>query len=345
MLRTGRCSIALLGCLCLAGCSDSPNDYEGDATLTVRDYVGGQLEKLSKASEALQKAAPEPDADGWNADDDAAAVGDMRKAWGDARAAYERIEGSIVVLFHELDLSTDERYDGFIESDPDAYLFDGQGVTGVHAIERILWSDTIPERVVQFESKLDGYVKAAFPSTESEARDFKTGLCQRLVDDTHEMSSEFKSLGTLDSTTAFRGMIGSMREQSEKTTKAASGEDESRYAQNTLADMRANLAGARAVFEAFRPWIEADTSVTKAKEIASGLDSIEKAYAATSGNALPEVPVGFNPDDPSEDDLATPYGKLWSLLNKQTDPRDATSLVAKMNASADAMRIPGIADQ
>ena len=51
---------------------------------------------------------------------------------------------------------------------------------------------------------------------------------------------------------------------------------------------------------------------------------------------------GFNPDKPSDDDLNTPYGKLWSLLTTETDPNSDTSLVRRMSGAADDMGIAGI---
>jgi iron uptake system component EfeO len=334
--------LALLGCSLFIACgSDSKSkDYESEATLSVKDYVDGQLDKLNSSALAIQKAAPAPDDDGWNATDDAAAVTDMRKAWADARDAYERIEGSIAVLFPTLDVSTDERYDGFLgDTGPDDDLFDGEGVTGVHAIERILWADSISDRVKNFESTLDGYTPAEFPKTRDEADEFKNKLIGRLITDTKTMRDEFHGVALAPSA-AFRGMIGSMQEQSEKTTLAASGEDESRYAERTLADMRANLAGAVAVFDAFKPWINAAAGEGQDDKISTGFKAVTDAYAAVKGDALPPVPDGFNPDDPSDADLKTPYGKLWKLLTTETDLNADDSLVSKMSSAADSMGIP-----
>src|SRR4051794_22937519 len=103
----------------------------------------------------------------------------MKVQWRLARQAYEHIEGAIAVLFPELDVSTDERYDGFVETAADAYLFDGEGATGIHAIERILWAGEIRPEVVTFEMGLPGYKAAAYPKTKQEADDFKNKLCQR----------------------------------------------------------------------------------------------------------------------------------------------------------------------
>lgn len=344
MTPRSKAALYLTTVLCgAAGCSNgSDSDYETQATLDVKKYVGAEVAKLTAAAEAIQKAAPDADDDGWNAKDDAEAVENMRKSWKQARTAYERIEGSIAVLFSGLDVSTDERYDGFIETAPDENLFDDQGVVGVHAIERILWSDSTPERVVKFEKALDGYKEAAFPKTKEEADEFKNKLCARLVTDTRKMRDDFGTVA-LDTTSAFRGMIASVQEQSEKTNKAASGEDESRYAQNTLADMRANLEGARAVFGAFRPWI--DEAGNDSGLINKEFDSLDAAYSAVKSDALPEVPAGFNPDDPKDQDLDTPYGKLWKLLVEKTDDTNPDSLVSIMGKAADKMGIPGLTDE
>lgn len=330
---------ALCGLSACSNADDGDEDFETQATLGVKDFVGVQLQKLSSAAQAIQDAAPEADEDGWNADDDPESLEDMRAAWKQARSAYEHIEGSIAVLFAGLDVDTDARYDAFIEIDPDDYLFDGEGVIGMHAIERILWSDSTPDYVVKFEEALPGYQAAAFPQTKQEADDFKNALCARLVKDTQKMRDDFDSIA-LQAGTAFRGMILSVQEQSEKTNKAATGEDESRYAQNTLADMRANLSGARSVYEAFKPWIEATDGDTETIE--SNLDKLDQAYDAVDGDALPRVPDGFNPDEPSDKDLSTAYGKLWKLLVEQTDEDQADSLVALMADAADGMQLPGI---
>jgi iron uptake system component EfeO len=323
---------------------DSADDAELEAVLEVKDYVAEELFVLHAAAVAIRKAAPAADADGWNAQDDPAAVAEMRAAWKDARAAYERVEGAIAVLFPNYDASTDERYDGFIEQAPDDNLFDGTGVTGVHAIERILWADSQPRQVVEFESALPNYVAAAFPSNQDEARDFKGGLSKRLVEDTAAMAEQFEPLA-LDAPSAFRGVIGSMEEQVEKVALAATGEDESRYAQYTLSDMRANLGGGRAIFEAFVPWLEAEGAEDLATEIVSAFDEVERYYDDLDGDAVPEVPSGWNPDDPSDDDLETDYGQLFSRLTEQADPDRDGSLVALMLQAAARLGIAELPDE
>jgi iron uptake system component EfeO len=263
----------------------------------------------------------------------------MRAAWADARDTYERVEGAIAVLFPNLDVSTDERYDGFIAEEPDDDLFDGEGVTGMHAIERILWADAHPDNVVAFESALEGYVPAAFPTTEQEADDFKNDLAQRLVDDTETMRKDFEPLA-LDASTAFRGVIGSLEEQLEKVSLAATAEDESRYAQRTLDDMRANLEGGEATYNAFRDWVIDEAGKDVDADVRAGFAEIDDAYDAIDGAAIPEVPEGFDPDAPSEEHLATEYGGLYELLTSEADPGESSSLVSAMLDAADAMGIP-----
>jgi iron uptake system component EfeO len=336
-------SLALL----LVGCGGGGNQQilddatrEKEAIVTVKAFIQKNLDDLNKASAALAAAAPAPDGDGWNADADA--VDKMKEEWKKARSAYESIEGAIAVVFPDFDVSTDARYDDFIAASPDDNLFDDQGVTGVHAIERILWSNKIPANVVTFESGLPGYKAAAFPATQAEAADFKDKLCKRLVDDTRAMADQFKGLA-LDAPSAYRGVIGSVHEQVEKIDKAATGEEESRYAQYTLADMRANVIAAEATYDAFRDWL-----LTKEKgeqfdeQVKSGFTKLKDGYAKLKGDALPELPSGWSSDQPSEEQLKTPFGTLFSLVRAQSDQEADGSLVYKMNESADLLGIKAL---
>lgn len=325
--------------LLLAACggdNDAAVDLDAQAVLEVKAYTADQLDALTVAARQIQSAAPEPDADGWGSGETAA----LEAAWGDARAAYERVEGAIAVLFPDLDVATDERYDGFLAEGPDEDLFDGEHVIGVHAVERIVWADRHPEHVVAFESQLPYYTPAAFPADLAQAQSFRDGLCQRLVDDTESMREQFEPLA-LDSAAAFRGVIGSMAEQYEKVALAETGEDESRYAQHTLADMRANLEGGRAIFAAFEPRLASlDGGEALIGEVEAGFDRVDAAYAAIPGDAIPPVPETWNPDAPRDEDLASAYGQLWLLLNEESDAGIEGSLVSHMVAAADLLGIP-----
>lgn len=313
---------------------------ETRALLDVKAYVSSNLDGLVARSTGLCAAAPANSTTGWDATRDAASVARMRAEWVETRRHYERVEGAIAVLFPELDVATDERYDGFVEAGKDDALFDDVGVTGMHAIERILFSDRTPARVVSFEVGLgDRYVAARFPATGEEAVAFKTKLCARLVKDVTRMRDDFRPLA-LDNASAFRGVIGSMEEQLEKAVKAATGEEESRYAQVTLADMRANLEGAQATYAAFRPWLASVGADAEDKAIQAGFKRVGDAYAAVRGDALPEVPSSWSSVQPSAGDLQTPFGQLYALVRKESDPDDAESLVAAMQRAAARLSIP-----
>lgn len=321
------------------------DDPEAEAIAGVKTYISAELQALNAAAVALQAAAPAADADGWNATDDAAAVATMRAEWKNARVHYENIEGAIAVLFPNLDASTDERYDGFIAEAADDNLFDGEGVTGVHGIERIIFSDVIPASIVTFEEGLGAnYSPARFPQTQAEADDFKAGLTQRLVDDTQEMIDEFGPLA-LAKETAYRGVLGSMEEQFEKVSLAGTGEDESRYAQFTLADMRANLAGGKEIFAAFEVLFNSvDGGVDQYATILAGFERAQAALDAVTGDAIPDVPATWNPDAPSEADAATPYGKLYVFFESEVDPENAAGFVSAFNAGGELLSIPQLAE-
>lgn len=340
-------ALTLAAAAALPACSDDDNDkllddaeYETKAVLTVKGFIEENLDELAAAAIALQAAAPAPDADGWSAEADPAAVSAMKVEWKRARQAYEHVEGAIAVLFPDLDVATDARYDAFIEASPDADLFDDLGVTGVHAIERILWSDAIPAPVVAFESALPNYVPAAFPATEAEAAAFKTKLCERLVADTKAMQEQFKGLA-LDAPASYRGVIGSMREQVEKIAKAATGEEESRYAQYTLGDMRANVAAGLETYAAFQTWVLTKGAEGEAADAAilAGFERLNEGYRKIGGDALPAVPEGWSSENPTPAQLETEFGRLFSLVEAESDEASEGALVRVMLDSASLLGI------
>jgi iron uptake system component EfeO len=338
---TARLAAITLLTVGIAACGSDEKTPEQQALLNVKSYIASNLNDFVDASKQLCAAAPAPDDDGWSAAADAAAITAMKTQWKRARVAYEHVEGAIAVLFPELDVSTDERYDGFIaDNGADTNLFDDMIVTGVHGIERILWSDVIPPAVVEFESALPGYKAAAFPATRQETDDFKNKLCARLVADATEMRNEFQPLA-LDPASAYRGVIGSMGEQLEKADLAATGEEESRYAQYTLADMRSNVEAGVATFEAFKPWLRSkDGGPAMIEKIDTDFARVSAAYDQLSGDSLPPVPATWSSQNPRAADLATPFGMLWSVLHAEADAATSGTLVSDMNGSAEMLGIP-----
>ena len=143
----------------------------------------------------------------------------------------------------------------------------------------------------------------------------------------------------LDPDIAFGGVVGSMKEQFEKVNLAATAGDESRYAQRTLADMRANLQGGREIYRAFSGWVSETSSPELDKSIVDGFARIATSYDAIDGSAIPAVPKDFDSVMPSEADLKTPYGQLWQLLTDEGDARRDGSLVHAMVVAGKAMGI------
>jgi iron uptake system component EfeO len=335
-----------LGALALAGCSDATvktdADYQAEIAEGMQASIAVEIDGWLAASRSLCEAMPLPVGRGWDATLDADAIAAMKAAWRSARVHYEHIEGAVAPLFPELDAATDARYDDFLSELPggDADLFDDQGVTGMHAIERILYSPTIPAEVVSFESPLAGYVAARFPATEGEAASLKLKLCARLVTDVTTLQSQWKP-AKLDIGAAFQGLISLMNEQHEKVNKAATGQEESRYSRMTLADIHANLTGTETIYALFQPWILSKPKGTAADEgITKGFAALHAAYDANPGDTIPEPPPTWSAE-PSAKDLATPFGRLFQAVTVAVDPARAGSIVFEMNEAAVVMGLPG----
>lgn len=338
--RLGATSVALASVLFGACGNDSTTDHRAEALASVKTYIDTQLSMMETCATSLQNHAPAADADGWNLTDDAAAVATMREDWRCLRNTYERVEAAIAVVFPDYDYSLDQRYDEFVSLMADPDPFDDQIVTGVHAVERILWAGEAPTATTEFEATLEFGATARTPATMDEANDFKTLLCERIVTEIGEMRTQFAPQA-LDTDAAFRGVISSMQEQAEKVNLAASGEDESRYAQHTLADMRANLAGGQEMYSRFRTWLmSVEGGAAIDEEIMAGFERIGAAYDAIAGDAVPAVPATWNPTSPSTEDLATPYGMLHTMLEEEADPDHEGSLAHEMDHAAEALGIP-----
>jgi len=376
MMRTARLAPLLIVAGCFMGaCSSSTATTPGPVTspadagpaMTDAQYssaVVGQmhdsllkdLDALHQAAVDMQNAAPLPQGRGWSADDDAAAIANMRSAWTRARTAYEHIEGALAPLFPDIDASIDARYDDFLTnllgSGGDTNLFDGQGVTGLHAVERILYANVTPQRVVDFEKVLPGYVAARFPATADEAADFKNKLCGKVIADAQELLDQWTP-AKIDVAIAFQGLVSLMNEQREKVNKAATNEEESRYSQRTMVDIRDNLDGTTKIYGIFEPWIAskvdaADTSKdgrTIDSKIAAGFKTLGTAYSAVNGDAIPEPPPTWSSVAPSQADLATPFGQLYTQVRAAVDANVDTGVVFQMNRAALVLGFPQFQQQ
>ena len=336
--------LALLSTHCASDTTDE--DFSKRTVTAMQGSVTGDLGALIAAATELQASAPTPAGRGWDKSLDAADIAKMKEAWVKARIAYEHVEGALAPIFPDIDGSIDARYDDFLtNSGPDSNLFDDQGVTGLHAAERIIFSDVTPAGVIALEASLPGYKAAAFPSTEEEAHAFKGQLLARIVADAKLMKSQWTP-AKIDLSGAFTGLADLMNEQREKVNKAGNQEEESRYAQRTMADLRANLEGTQKIYGVFRPWLLTKKSSQEPldgpshdKEILAGFAKLKAIYDTVDGDAFPAPPPGWSAEDPSEADLETPFGKLFVAVGTAVDPNQQGSLAQAM---ADAGAILGL---
>lgn len=330
-------ALSLSTAACGGDISDA--DYQAEVVRSMHTSIAADLTDLAAAARELQAAAP---SHAWSASGDAAALTAMRTAWRQTRIAYEHVEGATASIFPDFDYSTDARYDDFLArlgpaGDPTP--FDGEGATGMHAIERILFADRIRDEVVAFERTLPGYAPAEFPITDEAAVTFKTGLLQRLVDDADALLAQWQP-AAIDIGVVYQGLVGLMNEQKEKINLAATGEEESRYADVTLFDLRNNLAGTRTVYGLFRAWIASkDGGGDADAQIIAKLDALDALYAGED-DALPPVPETWSSDQPTAADLATPFGTMWQTVHAQVDPNTEGSIVFEMNHIAELLGFP-----
>lgn len=325
-------------------------EWKADVTAKMHASLLGDIDTLIAAAKEIQAAAPA--GRGWDAAQDKAALDKMKAAWIKGRVAYEHVEGALAPLFPEIDASMDARYEDFLDElggkgDPDA--FDGEGVTGMHAIERILWSAEVPAAVTEREStelQTKGYKAPAFPANDAEATNFSRKLVQRLIDDATKLQGEWKPQ-KIDVSGAFTGLVSLMNEQLEKVNKASSSEEESRYSQRTMADIRANLEGTENVYKLFQPWLRTKDAATDAK-ILAGFERLKTAYAAVQGDAIPQPPATWKaeePDQNSQADKDSPFGKLFFAVRDAVEMKKDVSVVASMNLAAKKLGFEEFAEE
>ena len=331
---------ALLATLAtLAGCADKTDaEFRTEVAIAMQASITQDLDDLVQAACNLQAAAPSR---AWNPTTDRAAIRQMIDAWKRTRMAWERVEGAVAPLYPDLNATMDARYEELLSaSGGDRNPFDGYGVVGMHAIERILFAPDIRPEVVAFERKLPGYRTAAYPSTDNEAIAFKFQLVQRLIDDAIELTGCWEP-GDFNVGAAYQGLAGLMQEQQEKIDLAASGNEESRYANFTLFDLRNTLTGTEHAYQLFRGWIRTHASAERADQtILNRFMLLAQAYDNSGGDALPQVPADWSSEHPSPDALGTPFGTLWREIRQSVDPSNHGSVVYEMNRIAVLLGIP-----
>lgn len=324
------------------GCTRSDEAHRARVEVEMKRLLMTQVIALQLAAEDLERAAPVAAGRGWDPKQDAAAIANMKEAWSRGRRAYELVEGALGPVFPQSDLATDARYDDFLAKlgpDGDSTPFDDQGVIGMHAIERILWADSIPERVVDFEKMLPGYSPARMPESEEEAKSFQHLLAHKLVLDVQELRAELDPLD-LDIAFVFRGLIDLTNEQLEKVDRIAGGREESRYAQATLKDLRANRDGCLAAYKLFEPWLTMHGQARLDSRVLAGFERLRAIYESFPEDAAAKPVPHWTSLDPNPEHAKTAFGRLFLTVKKETDDSDPTSLSGSLMAVADALAIP-----
>jgi iron uptake system component EfeO len=337
--------------LSAVGCgADGTSDaqFKSQIVSAMHQLVLSEVVGLNQAASDLQAAAPAPVGRGWDATLDQQPIADMKDAWVRMRANWEQAEGTLECLFPDLDTSMDSRYEELLAplgatGDPDP--FDGVGITGMHAVERILYAPVTPLAVIAYESSLAGSLTAAWPATEAEAADFKGGLCQRLVTDTQTLLDDWKPLA-VDLPAVFQGITGLMSAQTEKVGLAVQRREESRYSQMTMADLRFNLAGTQGIYDLFQPWLGTKAyGTTLDNSATTALTGLAAIYATVVGDAIPPPPDSWNSAMPSLSDQQSPFGQLYEAVVQEVDPSRSGSAVEAMNQVAKALGLPAFTGQ
>jgi iron uptake system component EfeO len=346
-------AVALLAVVPAAGCGSegkSESQLKADIVSSMHALMLTEIQGLYQAALDLQAAAPSSFS-GWDPSKDSGATIDaMKEAWTRTRLHWERAEGPVAPMFADIDDAIDARYEELLmmlngAGDPDP--FDGQGMIGMHAIERILYAPGPPD-VVDYE-KSDiltamGSKPATWPTSDMQAAEFKNGLCQRLVTDTQTLLNQWKTK-TIDLSAVFTGLTGLVSAQAEKVGLAALSHQESRYSQTTMADLRSNLSGTRDVYDLFGDWLATKAyGTTLDKNAMAAFDRLDAEYQMVAGDAIPDPPSTWS-NPPSANDTVTPFGALYIAVTDEADPSRAGSAVDTMNQVAHVLGLPEFTGQ
>jgi iron uptake system component EfeO len=340
---TRRCLLWPLLAIALACTARSDAEYRADVALSIHASIARDLEELVIAVRNLQAAAPTR---AWTPDREAA-IAQMRDAWRRARTSYEQVEGAVVALFPGTEVTLDARYEQLVtsfESAGDSYSFDARGFTGMHAIERVLFAPLVRAEVLAFESTLPGYRPPQYPATDDDAISFKTVLVQRLIDDIDGVRRRWEP-AAIDVGVVYQGLMDTLTEQRDKVSLAVTGEEESRYANITLYDLRSNVGGTQELYGLFRAWIlSKDAGELPDARVLGKLDELAVVYATPPGDALPDVPDDWRASEPTPANLATPFGVLWKAVSDTVDPASDGSVVYEMNRIAAVLGLPAFVE-
>src|SRR6185312_3545687 len=186
----------------------------------------------------------------------------------------------------------------------------------------------------------------AYPSTDDQALEFKNKLAAKLVADATDLANKWQP-AVIDIGSAFSGLTGLMNEQKEKVTKAGLHQEESRYSQRTMDDLRENLTGTMSIYTIFQPWIRSKSGGADVDgKVEASFSTLQGIYGSTmySGDAFPPPPAAWSDVQPSPNDLMTPFGQLYTAVDTAVDATRAGSAVFEMNAAAGLCGLPTFSD-
>jgi iron uptake system component EfeO len=84
----------------------------------------------------------------------------------------------------------------------------------------------------------------------------------------------------------------------------------------------------------FRPWIKFKDGREPDGMIQGRFAALTSLYTSTPGDSLPAVPADWSNDQPTPQNLATPFGMIWKTVRDNVDPRTDGSVVFEMNEIA-----------
>lgn len=309
-------SILLIIGLVVVSMSASCRSAEDKAAGRVHDLFVSEIDEFVAAAAELEDAASEAT---W----DPQTVVRMRAAWRRTNLAFERIEGPLAPIFPDLTLSIDDRYEAQLRGRMDPNPFDDNGIRGIRAVERILWADSIPASVMELERTLPGFAVARFPANANERADFKMKLCHHILEDARRLQADWTAQKP-DLSFALDAIYWGIKEQRIEITKAATHDEESAYAQASMAVLRANLEGTRAVYSTIRPLVLSRGAADADRDLEAVFDDLSSGLP-DRGDSLPPPPTTWSSEHPSAEDLASPFGKLHTSIDRAFDPTRASS--------------------
>jgi iron uptake system component EfeO len=336
---------AMAACSSSSGSGGEPTSdaqFQLQVTQGMHDSLQDDLNALVNAAKALQSDAPDKP---WDENDPA--VPAMEADWIAARHAYEHVEGATAPIYPDIDLSIDGRVEDFGPAGSGALtamsdMFSDQGMTGLHAVERILYKSVTPMSVVTYEMGLGYAPPQAYPASQQDADDFKNKLCAKIVADATSLLNQWQPK-VADIGSSFQGLTSLMNEQKEKVTKAGLDQEESRYSQRTMDDLRENLSGTIKIYGVFSPWIKSKSGGTDIdSKINASFDDLQTVYNSSqyAGVAFPKPPADWSDVSPTAADLMTTFGQLYTAVANTVDPTNPNSTVSEMNDAATLCGLP-----